>query len=154
MKIIDKTNDTWKIGDTVIDNDGRLGMIKKDKDDDFVIIRIDDAHVGTYCNGLAYEFGCSMQRLQNNASKFHKVNNNNDDEDWQPGDFVKDDKGNVGLIMQNEDFDWQIVFIKSCSSGATFKTWSTANRAKYLLKDLKEANPEFHKVPSKVILGK
>lgn len=42
MKIIDKTNDTWKIGDTVIDNNGRIGMIKKDKDDDLVILRIDD----------------------------------------------------------------------------------------------------------------
>lgn len=72
MEIIDKTNDTWEIGDTVTDNDGRVGMIKKDKDDDFVIIRIDDAHVGTYCNGLAYEFGCSMQRLQHNAPKFLK----------------------------------------------------------------------------------
>lgn len=153
MKIVDKTNDTWEIGDTVTDNDGRVGMIKKDKDDDFVIIRIDDAHVGTYCNGLAYEFGCSMQRLQHNAPKFYKVNDNDNNEEWQPGDFVKDNKGNAGLIIQNEDLKWQIVLIKSCSGNGTFKAWSIANWAKVTLTELKEANPEFHKVPSKVILG-
>lgn len=59
----------------------------------------------------------------------------------------------VDKTKDKKEEQWQIVFIKSCSSGATFKTWSTANRAKYLLKDLKEANPEFHKVPSTLILG-
>ena len=33
MKIINKTNETWKIGDIVIDNDERKGIIKKTKDD-------------------------------------------------------------------------------------------------------------------------
>lgn len=153
MKIIDKTNDTWKIGDIVIDNDGRKGTIKKNEDDVLFVVRLDDKHVGDYYDGLAYEWGHSMQHLQNNASKFHKVNDNSDNEDWQPGDFVKDDKGNAGLIIQNEDLKWQIVLIKSCSGNGTFKAWSIANWAKVTLTELKEANPEFHKVPSKVILG-
>ena len=42
MEIIDKTNETWKIGDIVIDNDERKGIIKKTKDDDFVIVRFGD----------------------------------------------------------------------------------------------------------------
>lgn len=153
MEIIDKTNDTWEIGDTVIDNDGRIGMIKKDKDDDFVIVRIDDNHTGNYYNGLGYECGYNMQYLQHSASEFHKVNDNNDDEDWQLGDFVKDNKGKVGLIMQNEASNWHILLIKSCSSSETFQGWSIATRAKLTLTELKEANPEFHKVSAKIILG-
>lgn len=31
MKIVNKTNETWKIGDIVIDNDERKGIIKKTK---------------------------------------------------------------------------------------------------------------------------
>lgn len=101
MKIIDKTNENWEIGDTVIDNDGRIGMIKKDKDDDFVIIRIDDNHVGCYYHGLAYGVGKKLTNLKKNFSTFRKVNDNDDNEEWQPGDFVKDNKGNIGLIVND-----------------------------------------------------
>lgn len=67
MKIIDKTNETWKIGDIVTDNDGRKGTIKKDKDNDFLIVRIDDTHVGDYFNGLVYEAGISNSQLYKQA---------------------------------------------------------------------------------------
>lgn len=102
MEIIDNTNDTWKIGDIVIDNDGRKGIIKKDKDNDFVIVRIDETHVGDYFNGLVYEAGINMYGLQRNAPEFHKVNDNNDNEEWQTGDVLKS-KGNndIGLIVES-----------------------------------------------------
>lgn len=153
MKIIDKTNDTWKIGDTVIDNNGRIGMIKKDKDDDFVILRIDDKHVGDYCYGFVYQWQNSMQCLQRNASEFHKVNDNNDNEDWQPGDFVKDDHGNIGLII-NVHGIFEIIRTREKNSiekdfSASFYHGCFAPT----LDDLKEYNPAFRKVPAKVILG-
>lgn len=86
MEIVDKTKETWKIGDIVIDNDERKGIIKKTKDDDFVIVRIDEKHVGDYFSGLAYEAGINMYCLQRKASEFHKVNDNNGNEEWQTGD--------------------------------------------------------------------
>lgn len=101
MEIVDKTKETWKIGDIVIDNDERKGIIKKTKDDDFVIVRIDEKHVGDYFSGLAYEAGINMYCLQRKAPEFHKVNDNNDNEEWQPGDVLKNNNGTVGLIVQD-----------------------------------------------------
>ena len=152
MKIIDKTNDTWEIGDTVIDNDGRKGTIKKDKDDDFVIIRIDDNHIGNWCNGLAYEFGSSMQRLQHNASEFHKVNDNNDNEDWQPGDFVKNLDGEIGLITYDNDGDICILATKgSYAFNEAVPLIATENTS--LSEFQRSFTGKWHKVPSTLILG-
>ena len=111
MKIVDNTNDTWKIGDIVIDNDGRKGIIKKDKDNDFVIVRIDEKHVGDYFSGLAYEAGINMYCLQRKASEFHKVNDNNGNEQWQLGDVLVTNTGNIGLIVKKFIVLKQIQFI-------------------------------------------
>lgn len=145
MEIIDNTNDTWKIGDIVIDNDGRKGIIKKDKDNDFVIVRIDETHVGDYFNGLAYEAGINMYGLQRNAPEFHKVNDNNDNEEWQTGDVLKH-KGNndIGLIVESDIHEYCLINI---TTNFIF-TNGYDNIA-----DLQKDNREYwHKVNAKLVI--
>lgn len=145
MEIIDNTNDTWKIGDIVIDNDGRKGIIKKDKDNDFVIVRIDETHVGDYFNGLAYEAGINMYGLQRNAPEFHKVNDNNDNEEWQTGDVLKH-KGNndIGLIVESDIHEYCLINI----------TTNFIFTNKYdNIADLQKDNREYwHKVNAKLVI--
>ena len=145
MEIIDNTNDTWKIGDIVIDNDGRKGIIKKDKDNDFVIVRIDETHVGDYFNGLAYEAGINMYGLQRNAPEFHKVNDNNDNEEWQPGDVLKR-KGNndIGLIVENDIHEYCLINITT-----NFIFINRYNDIADLQKDNRES---WHKVNAKLVI--
>ncbi len=145
MKIVDNTNDTWKIGDIVIDNDGRKGIIKKDKDNDFVIVRIDETHVGNYFNGLVYEAGINMYGLQRNAPEFHKVNDNNDNEEWQTGDVLKH-KGNndIGLIVESDIHEYCLINI---TTNFIF-TNGYDNIA-----DLQKDNREYwHKVNAKLVI--
>lgn len=145
MEIIDNTNDTWKIGDIVIDNDGRKGIIKKDKDNDFVIVRIDETHVGNYFNGLVYEAGINMYGLQRNAPEFHKVNDNNDNEEWQTGDVLKH-KGNndIGLIVESDIYEYCLINI---TTNFIF-TNGYDNIA-----DLQKDNREYwHKVNAKLVI--
>lgn len=145
MKIVDNTNDTWKIGDIVIDNDGRKGIIKKDKDNDFVIVRIDETHVGNYFNGLVYEAGINMYGLQRNAPEFHKVNDNNDNEEWQTGDVLKH-KGNndIGLIVESDIYEYCLINI---TTNFIF-TNGYDNIA-----DLQKDNREYwHKVNAKLVI--
>lgn len=145
MEIIDNTNDTWKIGDIVIDNDGRKGIIKKDKDNDFVIVRIDETHVGDYFSGLAYEVGINMYGLQRNAPEFHKVNDNNDNEEWQPGDVLKH-KGNndIGLIVENDIHEYCLINITT--------NFIFINRYNDIA-DLQKGNREsWHKVNAKLVI--
>ena len=149
MKIVNKTNDTWKIGDTVIDNDGRKGIIKEDENNDLFIVRLDDKHAGDYYNGLIYEWGDSMQQLQYNAPEFHKVNDN---EDWQPGDFVKNLDGKIGLITYDND---RGVCILATKGAYAFNVAVPLLATMYtsLSEFQKSLKTEWHKVPSKVILG-
>lgn len=145
MEIIDNTNDTWKIGDIVIDNDGRKGIIKKDKDNDFVIVRIDETHVGDYFNGLAYEAGINMYGLQRNAPEFHKVNDNNDNEEWQTGDVLKH-KGNndIGLIVENGIHEYCLINITT--------NFIFTNRYDNIA-DLQKDNREYwHKLNAKLVI--
>lgn len=145
MKIVNKTNETWKIGDIVIDNDERKGIIKKDKDNDFVIVRIDETHVGDYFNGLAYEVGINMYGLQRNAPEFHKVNDNNDNEEWQTGDVLKH-KGNndIGLIVESDIHEYCLINI---TTNFIF-TNGYDNIA-----DLQKDNREYwHKVNAKLVI--
>lgn len=145
MEIVDNTNDTWKIGDIVIDNDGRKGIIKKDKDNDFVIVRIDETHVGNYFNGLVYEAGINMYGLQRNAPEFHKVNDNNDNEEWQTGDVLKH-KGNndIGLIVESDIHEYCLINI---TTNFIF-TNGYDNIA-----DLQKDNREYwHKVNAKLVI--
>lgn len=145
MKIVDNTNDTWKIGDIVIDNNGRKGIIKKDKDNDFVIVRIDETHVGNYFNGLVYEAGINMYGLQRNAPEFHKVNDNNDNEEWQTGDVLKH-KGNndIGLIVESDIYEYCLINI---TTNFIF-TNGYDNIA-----DLQKDNREYwHKVNAKLVI--
>lgn len=127
MEIIDNTNDTWKIGDIVIDNDGRKGIIKKTKDDDFVIVRIDEKHVGDYFSGLAYEAGINMYCLQRKASEFYKVNDNNGNEQWQTGDVLADNDDRVGLIVKNDNGKYCLMDIDPGNEG----NYSTMNTDYY-----------------------
>ena len=145
MEIIDNTNDTWKIGDIVIDNDGRKGIIKKDKDNDFVIVRIDETHVGDYFNGLVYEAGINMYGLQRNAPEFHKVNDNNDNEEWQTGDVLKHKVNNdIGLIVENGIHEYCLINI---TTNFIF-TNGYDNIA-----DLQKDNREYwHKVNAKLVI--
>lgn len=145
MKIVDNTNDTWKIGDIVIDNDGRKGIIKKDKDNDFVIVRIDETHVGNYFNGLVYEAGINMYGLQRNAPEFHKVNDNNDNEEWQTGDVLKH-KGNndIGLIVESDIHEYCLINIT---------TNFIFTNEYYNIADLQKDNREYwHKVNAKLVI--
>ena len=145
MKIVDNTNDTWKIGDIVIDNDGRKGIIKKDKDNDFVIVRIDETHVGDYFNGLAYEAGINMYGLQRNAPEFHKVNDNNDNEEWQTGDVLKH-KGNndIGLIVESDIHEYCLINITT--------NFIVTNRYDNIA-DLQKDNREYwYKVNAKLVI--
>ena len=156
MEIIDNTNDTWKIGDIVIDNDGRKGIIKKDKDNDFVIVRIDETHVGDYFNGLAYEAGINMYGLQRNASEFHKVNDNNGNEQWQLGDVLVTNTGNIGLIVKNNHQKYYLMNINpgvewaySTSEDDTF-----VNYFETLEKLHKKFRPTWHKVNAKLVIDR
>ena len=145
MEIIDKTNETWKIGDIVIDNDERKGIIKKDKDNDFVIVRIDETHVGDYFNGLAYEAGINMYGLQRNAPEFHKVNDNNDNEEWQPGDVLKRKVNNdIGLIVENGIHEYCLINITT-----NFIFINRYNDIADLQKDNRES---WHKVNAKLVI--
>ncbi len=154
MKIINKTNETWKIGDIVIDNDERKGIIKKTKDDDFVIVRIDEKHVGDYFSGLAYEAGINMYCLQRKASEFHKVNDNNGNEQWQLGDVLVTNTGNIGLIVKNNHQKYYLMNINpgvewaySTSEDDTF-----VNCFETLEKLHKKFRPTWHKVNAKLVI--
>lgn len=154
MKIINKTNETWKIGDIVIDNDERKGIIKKTKDDDFVIVRIDEKHVGDYFSGLAYEAGINMYCLQRKASEFHKVNDNNGNEQWQLGDVLVTNTGNIGLIVKNNHQKYYLMNINpgvewaySTSEDDTF-----VNYFETLEKLHKKFFPTWHKVNAKLVI--
>ena len=146
MEIIDKTNDTWKIGDIVIDNDGRKGIIKKDKDNDFVIVRIDETHVGDYFNGLVYEAGINMYGLQRNAPEFHKVNDNNDNEEWQLGDVVTDNI-NYGLVITDDSSDYMVLNFKGINQYTTGQTSSYES-----MKKLQDYYSDWHKVNAKLVI--
>lgn len=145
MEIIDNTNETWKIGDIVIDNDGRKGTIKKDKDNDFVIVRIDDTHVGDYFNGLVYEAGINMYGLRRKASEFHKVNDNNDNEEWQTGDVLKSKATNdIGLILETDIHEYCLINIT-----ANFIFINKYDN----IADLQKDNREYwHKVNAKLVI--
>ena len=145
MEIIDNTNDTWKIGDIVIDNDGRKGIIKKDKDNDFVIVRIDETHVGDYFNGLAYEAGINMYGLQRNAPEFHKVNDNNGNEEWQTGDALKHKVNNdIGLIVESDIHEYCLINITT--------NFIFINKYDNIA-DLQKDNREYwHKVNAKLVI--
>lgn len=146
MKIVDNTNDTWKIGDIVIDNDGRKGIIKKDKDNDFVIVRIDETHVGNYFNGLVYEAGINMYGLQRNAPEFHKVNDNNDNEEWQLGDVVTDGI-NYGLVITDDSSDYMVLNFKGINQYTTGQTSSYES-----IKELQDYYSDWHKVNAKLVI--
>ena len=146
MEIIDNTNDTWKIGDIVIDNDGRKGIIKKDKDNDFVIVRIDETHVGNYFNGLVYEAGINMYGLQRNAPEFHKVNDNNDNEEWQLGDVVTDGI-NYGLVITDDSSDYMVLNFKGIDQYTTGQTSSYES-----MKKLQDYYSDWHKVNAKLVI--
>lgn len=154
MKIINKTNETWKIGDIVIDNDERKGIIKKTKDDDFVIVRIDEKHVGDYFSGLAYEAGINMYCLQRKASEFHKVNDNNGNEQWQLGDVLVTNTGNIGLIVKNNH---QKYYLMNINPGVEW-AYSTSeddifvNYFETLEKLHKKFFPTWHKVNAKLVI--
>ena len=154
MKIINKTNETWKIGDIVIDNDERKGIIKKTKDDDFVIVRIDEKHVGDYFSGLAYEAGINMYCLQRKASEFHKVNDNNGNEQWQLGDVLVTNTGNIGLIVKNNH---QKYYLMNINPGVEW-AYSTSeddifiNYFETLEKLHKKLFPTWHKVNAKLVI--
>ena len=154
MKIINKTNETWKIGDIVIDNDERKGIIKKTKDDDFVIVRIDEKHVGDYFSGLAYEAGINMYCLQRKASEFHKVNDNNGNEQWQLGDVLVTNTGNISLIVKNNYQKYCLIDINPGVEG----TYSTReddiflNSCETLEKLHKKFFPTWHKVNAKLVI--
>ena len=145
MKIVDKTNETWKIGDIVIDNDERKGIIKKTKDDDFVIVRIDEKHVGDYFSGLAYEAGINMYCLQRKASEFHKVNDNNGNEEWQTGDVLKHKVNNdIGLIVENDIHEYCLINITT--------NFIFINKYDNIA-DLQKDNREYwHKVNAKLVI--
>ena len=146
MKIVDNTNDTWKIGDIVIDNDGRKGIIKKDKDNDFVIVRIDETHVGDYFNGLVYEAGINMYGLQRNAPEFHKVNDNNDNEEWQLGDVVTDGI-NYGLVITDDSSDYMVLNFKGIDQYTTGQTSSYES-----MKKLQDYYSDWHRVNAKLVI--
>lgn len=146
MEIIDNTNDTWKIGDIVIDNDGRKGIIKKDKDNDFVIVRIDETHVGNYFNGLVYEAGINMYGLQRNAPEFHKVNDNNDNEEWQLGDVVTDGI-NYGLVITDDSSDYMVLNFKGINQYTTGQTSSYES-----IKELQDYYSDWQKVNAKLVI--
>lgn len=146
MKIVDNTNDTWKIGDIVIDNNGRKGIIKKDKDNDFVIVRIDETHVGNYFNGLVYEAGINMYGLQRNAPEFHKVNDNNDNEEWQLGDVVTDGI-NYGLVITDDSSDYMVLNFKGINQYTTGQTSSYES-----IKELQDYYSDWHKVNAKLVI--
>ena len=145
MEIVDKTNETWKIGDIVIDNDERKGIIKKTKDDDFVIVRIDEKHVGDYFCGLAYEAGINMYFLQHKAFEFHKVNDNNGNEEWQTGDVLKRKFDNdIGLIIENGIHEYCLINITT-----NFIFTKRYNN----IADLQKDNREYwHKVNAKLVI--
>lgn len=146
MEIIDKTNETWKIGDIVIDNDERKGIIKKTKDDDFVIVRIDEKHVGDYFCGLAYEAGINMYCLQRKASEFHKVNDNNGNEQWQLGDVVTDGI-NYGLVITDDCSDYMVLNFKGNNQYTTDQTSSYDS-----IEELQDYYPTWHKVNAKLVI--
>lgn len=146
MKVIDNTNDTWKIGDIVIDNDGRKGIIKKDKDNDFVIVRIDETHVGDYFSGLAYEAGINMYCLQRKASEFHKVNDNNGNEQWQLGDVVTDGI-NYGLVITDDSSDYMVLNFKGINQYTTGQTSSYES-----IKELQDYYSDWQKVNAKLVI--
>ena len=146
MKIVNKTNETWKIGDIVIDNDERKGIIKKTKDDDFVIVRIDEKHVGDYFCGLAYEAGINMYCLQRKASEFHKVNDNNGNEQWQLGDVVTDGI-NYGLVITDDSSDYMVLNFKGNNQ------YTTVNTSSYdSIEELQDHYPSWHKVNAKLVI--
>ena len=145
MEIIDNTNDTWKIGDIVIDNDGRKGIIKKDKDNNFVIVRIDETHVGDYFNGLVYETEINMYGLQRNAPEFHKVNDNNGNEEWQLGDVLKRNSNNdIGLIVENDMNEYCLVDITT--------NFIFINRYDNIADLQKDSREYWHKVNAKLVI--
>ena len=145
MEIIDNTNDTWKIGDIVIDNDGRKGIIKKDKDKNFVIVRIDETHVGDYFNGLVYETEINMYGLQRNAPEFHKVNDNNGNEEWQLGDVLKRNSNNdIGLIVENDMNEYCLVDITT--------NFIFINRYDNIADLQKDSREYWHKVNVKLVI--
>ena len=154
MKIINKTNETWKIGDIVIDNDERKGIIKKTKDDDFVIVRIDEKHVGDYFSGLAYEAGINMYCLQRKASEFHKVNDNNGNEQWQLGDVLVTNTGNMSLIVKN---NYQKYCLMDINPGVK---WAYSTREDDIFLDsyasldelYQSCFPSWHKVNAKLVI--
>lgn len=152
MEIIDNTNDTWKIGDIVIDNDGRKGIIKKTKDDDFVIVCIDEKHVGDYFCGLAYEAGINMYCLQRKASEFHKVNDNNGNEQWQTGDVLADNDDHVGLIVKNDNGKYCLMDIDPSNE----ENYSTMNYYGGAFETFAEFYDEkhcyWHKVNAKLVI--
>ncbi len=148
MKIINKTNETWKIGDIVIDNDERKGIIKKTKDDDFVIVRIDEKHVGDYFSGLAYEAGINMYCLQRKASEFHKVNDNNGNEYWHLGDVISDGE-HYGLIVKDYMKNYTVMTLgleddKSYDANRLFSSIS--------LFELQDFFSDWHKVNAKLVI--
>lgn len=154
MKIINKKNETWKIGDIVIDNDERKGIIKKTKDDDFVIVRIDEKHVGDYFSGLAYEAGINMYCLQRKASEFYKVNDNNGNEQWQLGDVLVTNTGNIGLIVKNNHQKYYLMNINPGVEWAysTSENDPFVNYFETLEKLHKKFRPTWHKVNAKLVI--
>ncbi|MFD3267896.1 hypothetical protein ACE3L0_06055 [Lactobacillus johnsonii] len=136
----------------MIDNDERKGIIKKTKDDDFVIVRIDEKHVGDYFSGLAYEAGINMYCLQRKASEFHKVNDNNGNEQWQLGDVLVTNTGNIGLIVKNGDEKYCLMDIDPDNKG-NYSTTSSYSNCYKTLADLRKDNREYwHKVNAKLVI--
>lgn len=152
MEIVDKTNETWKIGDIVIDNDERKGIIKKTKDDDFVIVRIDEKHVGDYFCGLAYEAGINMYCLQHKASEFHKVNDNNGNGQWQLGDVLVDDYSHVGLIVKNDDEKYCLIDIVPDNKGNYSTISHYGNCYETLAEFYGVKHRYWHKVNAKLVI--
>lgn len=147
MNIIDKTNENWQVGDKVQTEDCKTGLIQKDLDNNYVIVRVDNKHFGKFGSGLVYAINPYISKLQMNHPEFHKINEiDNTDENWKPGDFVKDDCGTIGVIMRDYDGNYVI-------SNTELDLTNPISVTEHTLTDLKILNKYFHKVPSKVILG-
>lgn len=152
MKIIDKTNDTWKIGDKVQTADGKTGLIQQSKDNFYAIVRTNDKHWGEFDNGLVYDINSYISKLQMNNPEFHKVNDNDNNEEWRPGDFVKNLNGEIGLIIYD---NYGNVCILATEGNYAFNTATSliATENTSLSEFQRSFTGKWHKVPSTLILG-
>lgn len=154
MEIIDKTNENWQVGDKVQTDDGRAGIINNTADGKCAIVRTDSEHFGSFSYGLVYDVNPSIEKLQLDNPAFYKVNKNNTNEDWQPGTFVKNNEGKIGVIVRDYDGNYVIANAKSDTSfDHSLDLHYSISSSEYTMSNLKASNSKFHKVPSKVILG-